>query len=180
MRDLVQMKGVRVFTTGEVASYCGVNFRTVIRWIERGLLEAYKLPGRGDHRVSLPSLLAFMVEHKMPVPPELVFTKSIMVLDDDPHVTRSITRALRVTDYNLIETNDSFSAGAQLMMARPQMLLLDWMMPHVNGEQILRFIRNQQEFQLLKVIIISGCERETLENTLKLGANAYLMKPFSN
>ncbi len=40
-----------VLTTGEAARICGVNFRTVLRWIDRGLLPAYKLPGRGDRRV---------------------------------------------------------------------------------------------------------------------------------
>ena len=38
-----------VYTTGEIAKFVGVNFRTVIRWIERGQLDGYKLPGRGDH-----------------------------------------------------------------------------------------------------------------------------------
>ncbi|TNF38926.1 MAG: response regulator, partial [Gammaproteobacteria bacterium] len=41
----------KTLTTGDIARYCQVNFRSVIRWIERGLLKAHKLPGRGDNRV---------------------------------------------------------------------------------------------------------------------------------
>lgn len=55
-------------TTGEVASFCDVNFRTVIRWIKRGHLKAYQLPGRGDNRIVIKDFLQFLVEHSMPIP----------------------------------------------------------------------------------------------------------------
>ena len=58
----------RVLTTGEVARFCGVNFRTVLRWIERGQLVAYRLPGRGDHRIKMDDFLAFMAE-RLPIRP---------------------------------------------------------------------------------------------------------------
>ena len=40
-----------ILTTGDIAKYCNVNFRTVVRWVERGLLKSHKLPGRGDNRI---------------------------------------------------------------------------------------------------------------------------------
>ena len=57
-------------TTGDVAKYCGVNFRTIIRWIEKGYLDAYKLPGRGDNRIPVASFVAFLRSNNMPVPEE--------------------------------------------------------------------------------------------------------------
>lgn len=60
----------QVLTTGEIAKYCGVNSRTVIRWIERGHLRAYHLPGRGDSRVEVQDFLDFLRRHQMPVPEE--------------------------------------------------------------------------------------------------------------
>ena len=62
---------IETLTTGEIARYCGVNFRTVIRWIKRGHLRAYQLPGRGDNRVELEDFLEFLREHRMPIPEEL-------------------------------------------------------------------------------------------------------------
>ena len=59
------------FTTGEVASYCGVNFRTVIRWIKRRQLNAYQLPGRGDNRITRDDLVAFMKKYNIPIPREI-------------------------------------------------------------------------------------------------------------
>jgi excisionase family DNA binding protein len=49
----------QALTTGEAAKYCGVNFRTVIRWIERGHLDAYKLPGRGDNRIPVDTFVDY-------------------------------------------------------------------------------------------------------------------------
>ena len=61
----------RTLTTGEIAHYCGVNFRTVIRWIKRGYLNAFQLPGRGDNRVEMRDFLAFLERHNLPIPEEL-------------------------------------------------------------------------------------------------------------
>jgi excisionase family DNA binding protein len=61
----------RTLTTGEIAHYCGVNFRTVIRWIKRGYLNAFQLPGRGDNRVEVGDFLAFLERHNIPIPEEL-------------------------------------------------------------------------------------------------------------
>lgn len=58
-------------TTGDIAQYCDVNSRTVIRWIRRGHLRAYQLPGRGDNRIDVEDFLDFLWQHKMPVPEEL-------------------------------------------------------------------------------------------------------------
>ena len=62
------MNNKSTLTTGDIAKYCGVNFRTVIRWIERGHLNAFKLPGGGDNRIAIPNFLSFLKEHGMPLP----------------------------------------------------------------------------------------------------------------
>jgi len=64
--------GKQVLTTGEVAGYCGVNFRTVIRWIKRGYLTAFQLPGRGDNRVRVEDFVTFLEENRIPVPHEVL------------------------------------------------------------------------------------------------------------
>ena len=64
------MQAKQILTTGEIARYCGVNFRTVIRWIERGRLKAYQLPGRGDNRVTVEDFIDFLKVNSMPIPEE--------------------------------------------------------------------------------------------------------------
>ncbi|MAY15382.1 MAG: response regulator, partial [Oceanospirillaceae bacterium] len=74
------MREKQALTTGEVAKYCGVNFRTVIRWIERGHLDAYKLPGRGDNRIPVSSFITFLQDNNMPVPGDLSLGVRTLVL----------------------------------------------------------------------------------------------------
>ena len=74
------MRDKQALTTGEVAKYCGVNFRTVIRWIERGHLEAYKLPGRGDNRIPVDSFVNFLKGNNMPVPDDLMMGGKTLLL----------------------------------------------------------------------------------------------------
>jgi len=62
---------MKTLSTGEIAKLCDVNLRTVIRWIERGALKGFKLPGRGNNRVRVEDFLAFLVEHEIPIPAEL-------------------------------------------------------------------------------------------------------------
>lgn len=59
-----------VFTTFEVANFCGVTMAGVIRWVESGKLKAYKTPG-GHRRISRPDLMAFMFRYGLPIPSQL-------------------------------------------------------------------------------------------------------------
>ena len=72
-----------VLTTGEVARYCGVNFRTVIRWIKKGHLNSYQLPGRGDNRIPVNDFLSFLRENRIPVPVEYrECSKTVIIVED--------------------------------------------------------------------------------------------------
>lgn len=84
----------RVLTTGEVAAYCGVNFRTVIRWIKREQLNAYQLPGRGDNRIEIDDFIAFLNKHNMPVPDDLQaqLQENVKVLEKNDLQTNKLPR----------------------------------------------------------------------------------------
>lgn len=70
----------QALTTGEAAKYCGVNFRTVIRWIDRGHLGAYKLPGRGDNRIPINGFVDFLRKNDMPIADELLSSDRQLLL----------------------------------------------------------------------------------------------------
>lgn len=66
------MNARSALTSGEVAKYCGVNIRTVLRWIERGELQAFKLPGkRGDNRIEIDAFVSFLKINNLPIPSSL-------------------------------------------------------------------------------------------------------------
>lgn len=170
-----------VYTTGEVAKYTGVNFRTVIRWIERGELEGYKLPGRGDHRVQHSALLAFMEKNSIPVPTELQqVSKRALVVDDDVAMASAIARVFKRMGWQVEQAHDGFEAGMMLAAFEPTIMTLDLKMPYMDGFNVLAVSRKKFKQQALKIIVISAQGKQDLDKALEQGADGVLEKPFEN
>lgn len=173
----------KVFTTGDVAKLTGVNFRTVIRWIERGELDGYKLPGRGDHRVTKQTLLSFMKKHCMPIPVELEENEQarvVLVVDDEPAMANAIARIFKRDDWQVHIAVDGFQAGALLMQHKPQLMTLDLRMPGMDGFSVLDFTRQNFQKDELKIIVVSAQPEQDMIMALKNGADATFEKPFEN
>lgn len=114
------MREKQTLTTGEVAKYCGVNFRTVIRWIERGHLDAYKLPGRGDNRIPVESFIQFLKKNNIPVPEELSpnsYTLLLLVTDDS--LSTDLAPFIRKAGWEPLITNDPLLFGYYLAKKQP-------------------------------------------------------------
>ncbi len=172
------MKGQGVLTTGEAAQFCGVSFRTVLRWIERGRIRAYKLPGRGDHRIRIEDFLEFLKLHDMPLPPAYREAKRrILVVDDDPATVRLLEEILRQAGYEPITAQNGFSAGAQLLSALPDAITLDLFMPGLAGEDVIRCVRSMPQVRHTRILVVSALSREQLDNALTLGADDAIGKP---
>lgn len=175
------MKATKVLTSGDVAKLCNVNFRTVLRWIERGDLSAYKLPGRGDSRIRIDDFLEFLADHQMPVPegfrPE---QRKVLVVDDEAHMARSIRRVLMKEKYEVKIANDGFRAGTYLGTFAPSVVTLDLQMPGLSGFDVLSFIRQTSGLEKVRILVVSGLDEDSLKEALSAGADDYLTKPFRN
>lgn len=170
-----------VYTTSEAAKFCGVSFRTVIRWIQRGELGAYKLPGRGDHRVPKDELSRFMQMHGIPVPEEWVEqSRKVLIAEDDLPMAKAIDRVLRKAGYETVIASDGFLAGSLLHTFKPRLMTLDIRMPGIDGLGVLRFLQKQGLPFPLKVLVVSGESDDRLGEALTLGADGVLTKPFRN
>ena len=168
-------------TTGEIAKYCDVNLRTVIRWINKGSLKAYKLPGRGNNRVQIEDFLAFLSENDMPVPEDLQPTKrEVLIVDDEPAYAKSIKRVLSKAGYECTVANDGFQAGLMLHASHPPLMTLDLSMPGLDGFEVITFTRGQESVAKTKIVVISALDERELQRALELGADAAISKPFSN
>ncbi len=173
----------RSLTTGEVAKYCGVNHRTVLRWIKAGHLEAFQLPGRGDHRVPVETCVAFLEKHEIPIPDELVTEKvcrRVLIVEDEAQVARLIDHYLQKEGFETQIAEDGFQAGAMLATFQPGLMTLDLNMPRLKGSEVLKFVRTDPRFRTLKVLVISGMGEEELQAALEAGADAVLTKPFKS
>ncbi|MCA9047336.1 MAG: response regulator [Planctomycetaceae bacterium] len=175
------MKPKQVLTSGEIAKICNVHFRTVLRWIERGELPAYKLPGRGDNRVRMEDFLDFVAAHQLPVPAEFrPHGRRVLVVDDEPHMARSIRRVLKNEGFDVKIAADGFRAGTYLGTFAPALVTLDLQMPGLTGYDVLSFIRQTEELCRVRILVISGMDEDNLKMALAEGADAVLAKPFDN
>ena len=171
----------QTLTTGQIAKYCRVNYQTVIRWIKRGRLKAHQLPGRGDHRVEVEDFLQFLRDHQLPIPIELEGTaKRILVVDDDPSITRAIGRVLQKHGYETAVASNGFEAGALLKSFQPSLITLDLEMPGLGGLDVVKFVRSTDNGQAIKILIVSGMELDQLHQAVDAGADDYLEKPVKN
>ena len=136
---------LQTLTTGDIAKYCDVNFRTVIRWIDKGHLKSFKLPGRGNNRIQVHDFLHFLQQYQMPIPEKLrQFTRRILVVDDDPAMANTIRRTLQVASLEAKAVTSGFQAGAALTTYLPAVMTLDLQMPGLNGFDVLKFVRNDE------------------------------------
>lgn len=165
-------------TTGQVAKACDVSQRTVINWINKGILKAYTLPGRGDRRVLPCDLEDFMREQGIRIGLQSKTDREnqkILIVDDDPLMLKALSRSIRSKGYKVISAADGFEAGLQLEREHPELVILDLQMPRIDGFQVLKTI---QQFASTRTIVISGANFTLLEKARKQGADAVLPKPF--
>jgi excisionase family DNA binding protein len=173
---------MKALTSGEIASYCDVNLRTVIRWIESGKLKGFKLPGRGNNRVLVEDFVEFLERHDMPIPDALrgVASPSILIVDDEMPVAKSIQRVARRAGFDSYIATGGFQAGIMLSQYEPKVMTLDLSMPGMDGYSVIEFTRDQSKYKDLKIVVISALDDISLERALEIGADATLQKPFSN
>ena len=155
---------------------------TIGRWIDEGQLP-YFTTGGGHRRVWDTDLVKFLKSHNIPIPRELLINsiKRILVVDDEPLVLKSITKILKKV-YPHIEIHnakDGFEAGQKTGNLRPGLVLLDLKLPGLNGLEVCRMIRSDQNLKGIKVLAMSGHNtKESKKQVLKSGADDFIGKPF--
>lgn len=171
-------------TTGQVAEYCHVSHRAVLKWVEAGKLKAYRTPGKHS-RVSEEDFVRFLKEYNMPVPAQLQAPdtrKKILIVDDDRGIVHSLQRVLKMNNTYVIETAyNGFEAGKKFAAFKPDFIILDIRMPGLDGYEVCANIRSDPNNSHIKILILSGInEPQEIQRILDLGANDFMHKPFKN
>jgi len=105
-------------------------------------------------------------------------TKTIMIVDDSPDILGVFGGVLRRKGYEVITVEDSTSVMQALQGARPDLFVLDVMMPEINGIDLCRMIRALPEHHDTPVIIVSAYSNSGIVGqTFDAGANDYIFKP---
>lgn len=168
-------------TVYKASQLCNVSSKTIINWIEAGHIKAYKTVG-GHRRIKRADLLDFMQRQGMPVPDEEPANnrKRILVVDDDPIIVETIVQALEEDehDYEVISAADGFEAGLQVNHFRPDLLILDIMMPDIKGNEVCKKIKSNPETKSTMIIVLSAyLDEEKFEEMKSYGADMCFSKP---
>jgi CheY-like chemotaxis protein len=175
-----QMQRERFLTTGDSASNCEVTSTAVLKWLGAGRQPVFTIPG-GHYRILKTDFRAFLEEYSMFVD-EGFFGKGrkrILIVDDEPAVVAFIESALRLgSDYELVTASDGFEAGRQVTAFRPDLIVLDLMLPGVNGFEICRRVKTDPATQHVRILVVTGfASDENIQKALQYGADDYLEKP---
>ncbi len=168
------------YTTFNIAKMLNVYSSTVARWIDERKLKAFVTPG-GHRRVNGRDLYVFLKKHNMPIPAELTYSdkKKILVVDDNLEVLNSIVKILETKKkkYKIFTATDGFQAGYATRQYNPDLLILDIVLPGIDGFKVCELIRKQNK--VVKILAITGYpSQENKKKILEVGADAYLPKPF--
>jgi len=173
----------KIYTTYQIGKFCQVNIRTVIRWIETGKLKAYSTPG-GHRRVKWSDLIAFLTQNKMPIPRELeeAKKKKILTINTDQEFIEMAAKALeKVPDAELKPASSDFEAGLLIAEWIPDLVLLDFGVPEINGFAVTKTIREHQRFKKIPIIAVTRTkDQEELAKIKNSGVNSVIEKPIEN
>lgn len=152
----VAVKEKQALTTGDVARFCGVNFRTVIRWIERGHLEAYKLPGRGDNRIPVAGFISFLQRNNMPVPDELLHGgHRLLLLTANEDFSAELAACVRKAGWDCLLLNDPLLFGYRLAELQPAALVVT---SASAKDSVARLLRDTEQRDRLLLVISEDIE----------------------
>lgn len=106
--------------------------------------------------------------------------KKILIVDDEPNIVMSLEYTFKKNNFEVFIARDGQEALDILKNALPDIIILDVMMPNVDGYNTLEQIKNDERLQHTKVIFLSAKNKEKdIEKGLALGADLYMTKPFS-
>lgn len=170
-----------VFTTGEVARICKVSQQTVIRCFDSGRLSGFRVPGSRFRRIPREALIQFMKDNSISLDALDTGKKRVLVVDDDPAIVEMLVELLeRDGRFEVQTATTGFEAGLRTKEFHPDVIVLDYMLPDINGNRVIRSIREDVAMRDVRIIIVSGVvSREEVQSLLDCGADDFLQKPFS-
>lgn len=169
-----------VFTTGEAAKICKVSQQTIIRCFDSGALKGFRVPGSRFRRIPRDQLFLFMRDNGIPTDALESGKRKVLIVDDDEELVELIVDVLEKDGrFEIRSVNNGFDAGMMVKEYRPDLIVLDVMLPDINGKEVCQRVRGDKTMDEVRIICISGMvEEDKIEDLRASGANDFLHKPF--
>jgi len=172
--------GADWLTLGQAARYLGVAQSTIRKWSDQGRLPAFYTPG-GHRRYRQRDLDAFVAgsaggptaTRSRPAP-------LVLIVDDDPRIREFVRVNLEMDGFSVREAGNADEGLAALEAEPPDLILLDVMMPQVDGWEMLQRVRERHGVDSIQVIMFSGqVDSDATDQAEAGGAQAFVGKPFN-
>ena len=160
-------------TLGQAAKYLGVAQSTIRKWSDQGRVPTFYTPG-GHRRYRRSDLDAFLERSG----PTAQTGPLVLIVDDDERLRQYLRVNLELEGYAVREAGSGEEGLAALEEEPPDLILLDVMMPKVDGWEMLRRMQERHGIGSIPVIMFSGKSEESVEDAAARGAQAFIGKPF--
>ncbi|MGK4004742.1 response regulator [Sorangium sp. So ce1036] len=163
-----------LFTASDVARFCQVDLKTIHNWADKGEIRHFRTPGR-HLRFRRLDVLDFLRKYGYPIPEILRMGKpKVVVVDDDPAVLAALRKTLS-RRFDLTTFQDPFDALVAVGNIQPDALILDVMMPGLDGVRCLERLRSIDATSHIRCIVYSNHE-DMKKNATEAGAYDFIKK----
>jgi len=164
-----------IFSTGDLATACHVTKHTIIAAIEKGDLRACRTPG-GHNRIRREDALDFMRRHNfLPVQS----ARKILVVDDEEFVRDILEQMFESNRYEVFYASNGYDAGKLAERERPDLILLDILLPDIDGRDVCRHIREEAFGKNCRILAVTALKsEEDVKQIFDAGIDGYIAKPF--
>ncbi len=172
------MREQRAYTTFEAARICHVTHHSIKNWIKQGLIRASRTPG-GHYRILEEDLNEFREKYDMFAPRRKTGKKRIMIVDDEQDALDLMERILTAEGFELVTVNNATEVGLKAAQSVPDLILLDFLMPEVNGFEVCKALKDNEQTRHVPIMAVTCLTKEDdIERIFAAGADEYLPKPF--
>lgn len=172
------------WTTHQAAGLLGVSLQTVANWVDGGKLPAHRTPG-GHRRILEEDLFAFARAHSVPISLDGLRAQKravrVLVVDDEHDFTMLVQESLTRHELLTVDIAESgFAAGLAVARFHPDVILLDLMMPDIDGFEVFRLLQADDQTRRVPVIACSAFDDHHLQQRVaREGFAGFLGKPVS-
>ena len=169
-----------VFTTGEAAKICNVSQQTIIRCFDSGQLKGFRVPGSRFRRIPRDVLYRFMKDNGIPTDALESGRRKALIVDDDEELVELIRDVFDADGrFDVRVANNGFDAGMMVKEYKPDIIVLDVMLPDINGKEVCQRVRTDSTLDDVRIICISGMvEADKIDDLKEAGADDFMQKPF--
>lgn len=170
----------KIFTTGEAAEICKVSQQTIIRCFDSGRLSGFRVPGSKFRRIPREELIRFMRDNEIPTAIIEGGRTRVLVVEDDPEIISVLMEVLeRDGRFDVRSATNGYDAGMLTESFKPHVVILDYLLPDINGNIVCRRIRERDDMAGAKIICVSGVVRdEEIKGLMRSGMDEFIKKPF--